>query len=327
SAEMLLLTLAVNSACLKLFLLPDCVSKSNPRPAMRRPRLNVLRTFEAAGRMRSFSLAAGELNISPAAVSQQMRQLEAHLGEALFQRHHKSVSLTVIGQAYLDGVHNSLERLDTLTDQLFPNRPHQVVTIHCTTSVATLWLAPNVHAFQQAHQDIDLQIRTQETGSNTSPAANADLEIFVSAKTNQESGVVRLFTSVITPVAAPVLCAALAAEIPQDILKFELIHILGYEDDWHSWFQTFNIHSADVPRRLAVDSSLFAIDAALRGDGVFLGRRPFIDTYLNSGELVEVFSQPFHLNANYYLRRASGAKNSSGINRVADWLLVLASQM
>ena len=87
---------------------------------MRRPRLNVLRTFEAAGRHLSFSLAADELNISQAAVSQQMRQLEAYLGTALFVRHHRRLSLTGTGQAYLNGVHEALDRLDTVTDQLFP---------------------------------------------------------------------------------------------------------------------------------------------------------------------------------------------------------------
>jgi len=71
---------------------------------MRRPRLNVLRTFEVAGRKLSFSLAAEEMNISQAAVSQQMRYLEAYLGEALFLRHHRRISLTAIGQIYYHAV-------------------------------------------------------------------------------------------------------------------------------------------------------------------------------------------------------------------------------
>ena len=72
---------------------------------MKRPRLNILRTFEAAGRNLSFSRAAEDLKISQAAVSQQMRQLEAYLDTPLFNRHHRRLSLTGTGRAYLEAVH------------------------------------------------------------------------------------------------------------------------------------------------------------------------------------------------------------------------------
>ncbi|MGI9291294.1 MAG: LysR family transcriptional regulator, partial [Gammaproteobacteria bacterium] len=115
---------------------------------MKRPRLNILRTFEAAGRRLSFSQAAEDLKISQAAVSQQIRQLEAYLDTALFIRHHRRLSLTSTGQAYLDAVHEALDRLDSVTDQLFPGRHHPTVTLNCTSGVAALWLVPQLKAFQ-----------------------------------------------------------------------------------------------------------------------------------------------------------------------------------
>ena len=130
---------------------------------MKRPRLNILRTFEVAGRHLSFSLAAKELNITQAAVSQQVRHLEQYLGANLFVRHHRRLSMTSTGVAYLDGVHEALNRLDTITDQLFPDRPHQVVIIRCTSSVALLWLSPHIKDFQAHNPDIDLQIRTLDS--------------------------------------------------------------------------------------------------------------------------------------------------------------------
>ena len=127
---------------------------------MKRPRLNVLRTFEAAGRRLNFSTAAKDLNISQAAVSQQIRQLEKYLNTELFVRHHRQLFLTGTGSAYLEAVHEALDRLDTVTDQLFPGRQSQSVTLHCTASVAALWLAPQLGAFRKLHPNIDLRIRT-----------------------------------------------------------------------------------------------------------------------------------------------------------------------
>jgi LysR family glycine cleavage system transcriptional activator len=290
---------------------------------MRRPRLNVLRTFEAAGRKLSFSLAATELNISQAAVSQQIVHLEAYLGDALFNRHHRRISLTGTGQAYLYAVHEALERLDAVTDQLFPDRPHQIVTIKCTSSVATLWLAPQMRAFHESNPDIDLHIRTLDAESNANQANQADLEIFVSSETNHGQHVKPLLTCEITPVAAPDYIERHKPTQPSEILDFNLIHILGYEDDWHRWFRDNKLDTQAVPRGLTVDSSLFAIDATVRGDGIFLGRRPFIDSYLKSGKLVEVFDQPYRLHANYFLRRHISTKNSRNKDRVSNWLAAL----
>lgn len=293
---------------------------------MKRPRLNILRTFEAAGRHLSFSKAAVDLNITQAAVSQQIRQLETYLGANLFQRHHRRLSLTSTGVAYLGGVHEALDRLDTITDQLFPDRPHQVVVIRCTSSVALLWLSPRIRAFQASHPYIDLQIRTLDTEGDASQSPNADIEIFVSGKANHDRFTKPLLTSVITPVASPRILDQPRPSIPSDILGLDLIHILGYEDDWHRWFQTFELDKAQIPRGMTADSSLFAIDAALRGEGVFLGRKPFVDAYLQSGELVEVFERPLHLHATYFMRQHGGSTNTRNKNIVAEWLLEMAAE-
>ena len=287
---------------------------------MRRPRLNVLRTFEAAGRNLSFSLAAEELNISQAAVSQQMRQLEAYLGAALFVRHHRRLSLTTTGQAYLSAVHEALDRLDSVTDQLFPDRQQQVVTLRCTASVAALWLAPRLGAFQKRHPEIDLRIKTLDQDYGERDLSGADLEIVIANKGVRAARAGKLLTATIAPVCSPkLLSRRTGLSDPRDVLAFELIHVLGYDDDWHRWFRRHGLRKVAVPRGLAVDGSLIAIEAAQRGDGVMLGRRPFIDAYLQSGDLVEVFSEPFHLHADYVLKPGR-TKSRRGRDAVAEWL-------
>jgi LysR family transcriptional regulator, glycine cleavage system transcriptional activator len=102
---------------------------------------------------------------------------------------------------------------------------------------------------------------------------------------------------------------------------------VGYDDDWHRWFATFQLDGKAVPNGLSVDSSLFAIDAALRGDGIHLGRRPFIDDHLKSGTLVEVFDQPLTLKTTYFLRQHKKARNARFICDVAVWIGTLAKEI
>jgi LysR family glycine cleavage system transcriptional activator len=288
---------------------------------MKRPRLNILRTFEVSGRRLSFSLAADDLNISQAAVSQQIRQLEAYLNTALFVRHHRRLSLTSTGQAYLDGVHEALDRLDSITDQLFPGRQHQAVTLHCTSSVAILWLAPQLKSFQEAYPNIDLRINTLDLAYEDRRSARANLEIFTAGDVIKETHTAKLLTSTILPVcSAKLFSRGKQPDKPGDVLKHELIHVLGYDDDWHRWFRKYLLNDIDVPHGLSVDSSLIAIEAVQRGDGIMLGRRPFIDQHLKTGELVEVFKKPFHLHSDYYLRKLPQIAGQQASSKVAAWL-------
>ncbi len=285
-----------------------------------------MRTFEAAARHQSFSIAARELRVSQAAVSQQMRQLEDYLDAALFHRQNRRLSLTSAGQAYFEAVHEALDRLDTVTDQLFPGRGKNVVSVLCTSSVAALWLVPQLKSLQTLHPGLDLRINTLDRLQGTGKCLNPDLEILVSADGQADGNTDRLLTSTITPVCSPELFESRdRPEKPADLLGFGLIHILGYEVDWHRWFRKYGVAEARVPRGLTVDGSLIAIEASQRGEGVMLGRRPFIDRLLKTTELVEVFSEDYHLYSDYYLRRQLNAANRREIGQVADWIDRLAN--
>ncbi|MCP4876733.1 MAG: LysR family transcriptional regulator [Gammaproteobacteria bacterium] len=294
---------------------------------MKRPRLNILRTFAAAGRCLSFSEAAADLKISQAAVSQQMRQLEAYLNSPLFVRHHRRLSLTSTGLAYFEAVHEALDRLDTITDQLFPAQHHQSVTLHCTAGVAALWLIPQLKSFQRSHRNIDLRLKTLDHADDHRKLSTSELEIYLPGKSPIERNAVKLLTSTITPVCSPALFVQAARpQQPDDLHKFGLIHVLGYDDDWHRWFNKHLQTDVDVSQGLLVDGSLIAIEAALRGDGVMLGRRPFIDHHLQSGELVEVFAKPCHLYTDYYLKQPPKTTIQRECSVVVKWLTDLAAQ-
>ena len=320
-------TVGITRTCVKQQLLPLSISKTYLKGDLKRPRLNILRTFEAAGRRLSFSAAAKDLNISQAAVSQQIRQLEAYLDAPLFIRHNRKLSLTSKGQAYLDTVHEALERLDTVTDQLFPGRSHQIVTLRCTSSVAALWVAPEIKSLYAAHPEIELRLTTLDQTLDNDQLSHPDLEIFIAPETGHDPNADKLLTATILPVCSPRRIEGQGKPaMPADLLNQELIHVIGYEHDWHRWFHQHTDGDIELPRGLTVDGSLIAIEAAQRGDGVMLGRRPFIDRHLQSGELVEVFDRPFALYTDYHLRLSSTTHTPSAVKAVAAWLNALADQ-
>ena len=136
-----------------------------------------------------------------------------------------------------------------------------------------------------------------------------------------------LLTVTILPVCSPRLLAeSTRPSEAREVLKFKLIHVLGYDDDWHRWFRRYGLHDVRIPGGLSVDSSLIAIEAALRGDGIMLGRRPFIDAHLEPGELIEVFSRPYPLSAHYVIRSLPKTESRHAVEVVANWLTTVDDQ-
>ena len=119
------------------------------------PPLNALRAFEAAARNLSFKLAAHELHVTPAAVGQQVKALEARLGVHLFERLHKQLILTAAGQAYLPGISDGFRRIADATSQLKPAGavPLQL-GLHGSFDLRRLELAE----FRSAHAEIGLRV-------------------------------------------------------------------------------------------------------------------------------------------------------------------------
>ena len=155
--------------------------------------------------------------------------------------------------------------------------------------------------------------------------SRSELEIIIPREDALGTSTIKLLTSSITPVCSPKLFDARERpQQPTDLLQMELIHVLGYANDWHRWFSKHGPGKAFVPRGLSVDGSLIAIEAAQRGDGIMLGRRPFIDRHLESGELVEVFTKPYYLFTDYYLNQPPKNLVRREAKIVANWLTELA---
>ncbi len=124
------------------------------------PPLLGLHAYEAAARHLSFAAAAAELHLSPSAVSQRVRTLEAHLGVQLFERLPRSLLLTKMGEAYLPAVRDIFEDLSAATSGLFGATGQTTLTVRVQISYAATWLAPRLAEFCGTFPHVDVQLVT-----------------------------------------------------------------------------------------------------------------------------------------------------------------------
>lgn len=265
---------------------------------MRRGRLplTALRSFEAAGRLQSFTLAAAELFVSQAAISRQVRELEELIGRPLFERHHRSVRLTADGRALLGTLTTAFDMVGESLDSLSGRRLSQTLKVSAEPSVAGCWLVPHLHSFQGQHPEIDLVIDAESRLAEFR-SGDADVAIRHSFTTRSWPRVeTRPLAEVeMVPVIAPTLLAAgRPLERPADLMQHPLLH----EDNrqlWEQWFAAAGETQVKLERGPIFADGSMVLQATLRGSGVGLIDRDHVRDDIEAGRLI----QPFDLSVPY----------------------------
>lgn len=282
------------------------------------PPPNWLRAFEVAARHCSFTAAARELSVTPAAVSQQIRLLEHHLGEPLFQRLPRRLALTPAGTAYLKTVSEAFARIAAGTDEIFSRARGALVTVRADLAYSALWLAPRLAGFHAAHPEIELRF-SHDIWAHTASEEVVDLEIRsgFGQWPGQESrclGAERLF-----PVCAPELAAGLRQ--PADLIGQTLIEVIGNAAGWAQWLCAAELGEPDLRRGPRLDTSVVALVLAERGLGVMLARSPLAARALAEGRLVAPFALGIDSDEAYHLLHPAHRELSPGARLFHDWLL------
>ena len=250
--------------------------------ASRAPSLNWLRVFEAAARTESFARAGRALNMSAAAVSQQIKALETHLGKELFLRGAHSVELTEAGRAYLPGVQQSLQLLESSTEGLFGTRAEEPLYVQSILLFAQGFLAPRIASFQRAHPEIRLIL---STGNSAADFAGrfSDLQIIFGNPAAFGGAHDPLLGEVLYPVAPPDLAAQITT--PEDLLTHPLIEVATHRAGWPYVLDELRlpVHGA---RLSFADSTVMAVALAAHGGGIALARAPASDLCVAQAGLV-----------------------------------------
>jgi len=295
------------------------------RPVVGLPTLTWLRALEAAARTSSFTAAAAELNLTSGAISYQIRALETHLGFALFERLPRGVKLTPMGVAYLPPVRKAFEELADSTVGLFGSSERMQITVHAPVSLAALWLAPRLPAFNIDNPSIDVRL-SSVIWDNAVLDEATDLEIRYGAGHWHGYRSEPLMNRNILAVCNPVLLQStttrgdLAVTLPQ-----QLIHIMGYEGHWLKVRQALNLAEAPGSTRPIVDTTIAALELAAAGAGVALAHGIFLDAYLATGRLVKALPQEFADENSYFVitpERPQRIRREVQLFR--DWLVASA---
>ncbi len=289
----------------------------------RLPPLNWLRSFEAAARHLSFTHASQELHITQAAISQQIKGLESQLGTTLFVRLPRGLELTEAGAAYLPVVHEAIEKLSEITEELFGQGRSKLLNVRVNLVFFIHWLAPRLQAFSDSHPNINLRITSNIWVNNRESASNFDVEVTHGNGKWAHLDARRLTWDVLYPVCSPEFAATLAAEFsPSDLLKQKLIHVIGYEDGWGHWFTRMGLPYAEFDRGSQFDTLVNALEVAVHHGGIALGRSSLVEKYLNEGKLVRLFDTKVSTQEAFYLVSSKSKILHPDAQTFIDWLLV-----
>ena len=288
--------------------------------AFRLPPLNALRLFEAAGRHLSFRQAAEELNLTPSAVSHGIQSLEDWLGAELFNRQGRGLTLTAAGTQFLPAVRDALATIARGVDRI--RGPAQCrLALSIVPTFATRWLLPRLPAFHRRHPEIHLSLDTS-TRVTEFPDDRIDLAIRRGDGAWPGALAQHLCGEIIFPVCSPGLVAREDGVCePADLARATLLHVTSVSEDWAEWLATAGIGGVELSAGLRFDTVQMALDAAVQGLGVALGRRPLVDADIREGRLVKPFGPDMSGRSGYWLVCAPATMRRAEATLFRDWLL------
>ena len=294
----------------------------------RLPPLNALRAFEAAARHLSFRDAAEELHVTPAAIGQQVRALEAHLEAALFHRRVRAIELTDAGRAALPHLSEGFERLLAGVEAVRLQRRTDFLTVSVPPSFGARWLVPRLERLRRAHPEFDVRIDAKDAlASFASDGVDAAVRY---GRGHYPPHVAEcLMTIDAFPVCSPALLADGATlGRPDDLAGLTLLHSSWADESdarpgWPMWLRAAGATSVDPEPGPRFNADGMLVEAALAGQGVALSSAALVTRELEAGRLVRPFP-PATFEATvfcYHLVYPERHRDTPKVRAFRDWLL------
>jgi LysR family glycine cleavage system transcriptional activator len=314
--------------------------------ASRLPPLNALRAFEAAARHLSVKKAAIELNVTPAAVSHQIRMLEDYLGVQLFHRYNRALELTDAARASLPKLREGFDALVQAVERLRSHVSGGVLTVSAAPSFAARWLMPRLHRFIAAHPEVDVRVSARmrrvsvdgkgdvaERATVEAWLDDSDIAILYGRGNYPSLWVKKLLDLTIAPICSPRLLEGdHALKRPQDLAEHMLLHDdTGdlYDNDpfWDVWLRAAGVEKAvDSRRGPHFSHAVLAFEAAMDAVGVVCSMPVLAAEDIAAGRLVVPFDLKVSLASDYYLVCHESASTRPAVALFRDWLLEEAAR-
>lgn len=281
--------------------------------------LNALRTFEAVAARLSFARGAEALNVTPAAVSSQIRLLEERLNQPLFHRHGRQVELTAAGRKLLPGVQRGLSELRQAVQTISQDRQEGVLNMTMMPSILQKWLMPRLHGFYNARPEVDLRINVD---NDLVDFDQTDMHAAVRLGRGRWNGVkaVKLMDDWILPVCSRGMLDEIGPiSSPEDLQKYDLLYTPSAM--WDPWFQQFG--KKERGGRLAIlNDSISILMAAEQGEVIALSRWSLVARDIGAGRLVRPIDTVVKSEWSHYFVAPPHYFDLPKVATFRDWLTV-----
>ncbi|SEL68614.1 LysR family transcriptional regulator [Halomonas daqiaonensis] len=279
------------------------------------PPLIWLQAFEAAARTLSFTAAGRELGVTQAAISQRIRLLEDRLGQKLFVRHPRSLTLTPAGQAWLPSILDGFARIGEGTREVFGSLPARSVTLRTTPVIQQHWLAPRLLAFHRAHPAIAVRLVSAIWSGEFGPEG-ADIEIRYGHAGWLGMEALSLGDESLLPVCAPALARCLGS--PADLAGLTLLHAAGFAVGWPNWLEHAGVVGLDQQcPALTCDNQAMTLALASQGGGVALIHCRLFE---RRDDLVAPFDLAVPTDESFWLVRPERGQRQDEASLLWSWL-------
>ena len=297
-----------------------------PLPALSRlPPLTALRTFVVTARHLNFTRAAAELHVTPAAVGQQIRLLEEHMGVALFDRQRGALTLTTAGHDLAPGLTEAFHLLaDTIARVLRP-QDETPIRISVPPSFASRWLVPRLDGLSALAPELRLLVDASTRLADFGTEA-VDCVIRYGAGVYPGLAAERLFDEAVVPVCAPDFAAAHGlGHDPRHLAGVPLLHEDGPErdascPDWGTWLRAHGLSPRLARDGIRLGQSSLVLEAAAAGKGIGLGKLRLAEADLAAGRLIVPFGTPWPVAFSYYFVAPPEKMHLPGVVQFREWL-------
>ena len=291
-----------------------------PAAAHIRPALLLsLQAFDAVARLGSFKEAAEALHLTPSAISHRIRNLEASLEDALFERVHRAVQLTAAGKALAAVTGRTFADLARAMTPASGAKSHRRLRIAVSPFFASHWLIPRVSKFMTAHPDIELVI---ENSSRPIDFASEPFDAAVRVGDGNWDGLsaTHLIELRTTPVATAEMVKRLKLKKPEDLARAPLIHVTTFPLAWPMWLEQAGVAQVKAKQAISMDTFGAALQAAEQGVGVALGLEPLFQERVKAGALARPFAFSLPTGGYWLVHRPVDAKNPA-LRAFTRWVL------
>ncbi len=302
---------------------------------MKLPPLKALPVFEAVARLNSFSLAADELAVSQSAVSHQMKQLETYLGEQLFWRSGRALTLTDEGRQYLESISSALLQIERASEELLGHE-ESMLRLSVFSSFAVRWLVPRLPDLKRLHPQLELSL---EMSSENPVLSDRVADCFITVKpTSPAFSYELLYKERLFPVCSQDYWQKIRRELgregqekadlpltPEQVAEFPLLSTHSIYDrqggDWEAWYREVGMTIPASGRLLHSSHMLLSLEAARFHQGIALTNDYMLSTRKDSSDFVRVPCHAVMTGDSFYFAWKTSRRGERGLQLLRRWLV------